>query len=28
VKSRGEDLTTWLDKTFTLRNYGGSEIRD
>jgi len=28
VKSRGEDLTTWLDKTFTLGNYGMSEIRD
>ena len=28
VKSRGEDLTTWLDKTWTQGNYGMSEIRD
>lgn len=28
VKSRGEDLTTWLDKTWTKGNYGMSEIRD
>jgi peptide/nickel transport system substrate-binding protein len=28
VKSRGEDLTTWLDKTWTKGNYEMSEIRD
>ena len=28
VKSRGEDLTTWLDKTWTKGNYGMGEIRD
>jgi peptide/nickel transport system substrate-binding protein len=28
VNSRGEDLTTWLDKTWTQGNYGMSEIRD
>ena len=28
VKSRGEDLTTWLDKTWTQGNYQMSEIRD
>lgn len=28
VTSRGEDLTTWLDKTWTQGNYGMSEIRD
>ena len=28
VKSRGEDLTTWLDKTWTKGKYEMSEIRD
>jgi peptide/nickel transport system substrate-binding protein len=28
VNGRGEDLTTWLDKTWTQGNYGMSEIRD
>jgi len=28
VKGRGEDLTTWLDKTWTKGNYGMGEIRD
>lgn len=28
VNSRGEDLTTWLDKTWEQGNYGMSEIRD
>ncbi len=28
VKSRGEDLTTWLDKSWTQGAYGMSEIRD
>jgi peptide/nickel transport system substrate-binding protein len=28
VNSRGEDLTTWLEKTFFGGNYGMSEVRD
>jgi peptide/nickel transport system substrate-binding protein len=28
VNSRGQDLTTWLDRTFTQGDYGMSEIRD
>ncbi len=28
VNSRGEDLTTWLDKTWAQGNYGMSEVRD
>ena len=28
VKSRGQDLTTWLDKTWTKGEYGMGEIRD
>jgi ABC-type transport system substrate-binding protein len=28
VKSRSEDLTTWLDKTWTKGKYGMGEIRD